>query len=378
MSTLFFVNNMSWLDKKEEQDPLNEHFTFMAYNFIKYGLVDDAVFIRRHPHQKTDGLGDETILEYDVGEIVSFYEENPMDYINSYKDSYVYFWGGADASFWKSFGELNSDNYVLVNPMFNGIYHENRIDPTIHHFAIPEGCGYQDKFLNATVPSNFPNMLAKLVSKIFCDISDINCDKEYDWILVSSFEDRKQHIPFLDGVMNSSAKDTRGCIIGPEPRVLTLDDFGVDTAWAQEKVRQSKIKADHFNKIKSKVDILDNVELMLSLPDLDSIKGMLLKSRIFVTLSDMDNGPRAASEAALCGLPILTMPHIGAADLVIPGITGEIIEDRNDVGNALLHMIEHYDQYDRQRNVDLLKPENVYPNLIERIKHEKDIRSRAG
>jgi len=332
-------------------------------------LVDSAIFLRHQSVGRPDWKPEnDKTLELEEGNIHVLCKEDPIEFINDSGGGYVYFWGAATKNEWDKFRRLDSNSFVLVNPMFNGIHHENYMDPDVHHFAIPEGAGFQDCFLRATVPDNIPCAVNHYTSETF--LHPYECEKVYDWIWVSTFDPRKSHIDFLRSIVNTpNARNLKGCFVGPKPQVGKKP---------YPKYEFHKSMENNYHAVRDIVGELDTVDIHLSLKDLDEVKKMMSKSKIFINLSQADNGPRAASEAALCGLPILTMPHIGAADLVIPGITGEIINDRNQAGSALLHMIENYDQYDRHRNVDLLKPENVYPDLIERIKHEQDLRSRAG
>jgi len=117
-----------------------------------------------------------------------------------------------------------------------------------------------------------------------------------------------------------------------------------------------------------------NIDLHLNVSAADRIE-LLMKSKIFVCVSKVDNGPRALVEAAQCGLPIFSMPHIGSADLVQPGETGELINNVYNCGAELISMIEKYDdgRYNSSINViNRLKPENVFPELIKKIKAVKN------
>ena len=202
---LFFNNTHSWINfpKEELGDPLNEYWTFMAYNFIEYGLVDRVCYFL-HQNSAYNNIK----LEFDKGMIVLIHSENPISYMNNYDGGYVYFWGASyDQNTWNAFSKLNADKFLICDPMFNGIYgSQNNINSKLWHFAMPEGLGFEHAHIKRVLPSEIPVEPNRYISKTFLDISDFNVSKEYDWISINSFDPRKDHINFLKSLYHSEAK----------------------------------------------------------------------------------------------------------------------------------------------------------------------------
>ena len=339
------------------EDPLSEHFTYLYANFLKFGLVDEVVLFPREGHHQNHK--DEVLQQIEVDEkkiTVSWAKDEKMyEIVNKTSDDYVYIYGlnngYPDCS--KLFGK-----FVIFNPMFNGITHSDNLNPKHHHFGLIEGAVY-----SSTVTKNIPYAVHHLTSRATTELSkDIieNTKKEYDWIMVSSFDPRKRHLEFLTSLSaHSSFKNSRGCIVGRNPA---------------NKGRVTE-HTHVYSAVKSFVDQCDNVDLHVN-TTLQKKIDLVLKSKIFVCVSKMDNGPRAMVEAAQCGLPMLSMPHIGSSDLILPGQTGEIVNDITSAPRELFKMLDKYEKGGYQKTikiVDLLKPENVFPRLIEQIKNVKKI-----
>ena len=330
-------------------DPLSEHFTYMYANFIKYGLIDDVViFPRSGPHDKfKDEISNKIIVENQKTISINWERNKIHDVINFDKNSYVYSWSNYDMC------ENLQNAYVLVNPVVAN-HTNNRIDSKIHHYGLIEGMSHERRY--HLLPKDIPVGVCPLTSKSFTESSfdDIkNAKKEYDWIMVSSFDPRKRHLEFLNSISkNSNFSKLRGCIIGRNP-----DNKG-------------RLNDGHhvFNEIVR--NYRNNLDIFLNVSNETKIE-LLSKSKIFVCTSSYDFGPRASIEAMQLGLPILSSPHMGACDWIYEGENGEIINNIEDSANVLYKMIFEYENgkyAEGTKNISQkLKPESIFPNLVQDI-----------
>ena len=96
---------------------------------------------------------------------------------------------------------------------------------------------------------------------------------------------------------------------------------------------------------------------------------LLSQSKVFVNPSSLDSGPRAQVEAAQLKIPILTMAHIGAADIVEPGKNGEIANNLNELPKLLNKILDNTKKYRYNEINKNLKSEYFMPILVCNIKH---------
>jgi len=351
---LYALNTPCWSDYDPNNtagsslisDPLSDHFTFMFYNLMKFGLVDEVSIFLEEKRVKR-GILKET-LDTDAGSMKIF-SISDVDNLDLEKDQYVYSW-----SRWQECEKL-SNNFVIVNPMFSGRNYESVFTPEVHDYALIEGSVYSD-----TAPDWMPFSVFRYTTKDFCDITNKDRDNDsrfYDWIMVSSFDPRKRHIEFLmEMIKNPETKKMKGCIVGRNP-----DNKGYkNDAHRVLAVINNLIKTHDLD-----IDIFLNINQEIK-------KDLMLSSKAFVCASSLDNGPRAMIEATQAGIPLISMPHIGSADLIEPGITGELVMNFKIFPEAVLHVNEKQNQYDRHKNANMLQPSNVYPSLINTLKERKN------
>lgn len=337
-------------------DPMSEHFTYMYANLADYGLVDEVVifpregkhdkFIKEFPAQILTKKGKTISLNWNRKEKISIINEDP-------EDGYVYAYHNL-----KECKEIKN-KFVIFNPKLNTLTHEDELDSRFHHYALIEGDYYK-----RTVTQGIPWSVCHLTSRAFTE-SDHNSfstkEKMYDWIMISSFDPRKQHIPFLQSIIDSGlVRRTKGCIVGRDPN------------------NKGKV-TDHsrvYEQVREFCNYSDNVDLILN-GSLSERIDLLNRSKIFVCVSMYDFGPRAVVEAAQLGLPVLSMPLVGSADLINENKNGSLIDRVEMSSTALEKMLINYESgnYTPENSaIERLLPEKEYPEIVEKIKwfkHEK-------
>ena len=351
---LYALNTPCWSDydsantagKNLIKDKLSDHFTFMYYNFMKYGLVDEVLIFLEDKRIKRGIEEDVFKTEYGNMKIISSSNIKDLDLDDN---QYVYCW-----SKWKECESL-SNNFVIVNPMFSGRNYPSCFEKNVHDYALIEGSAYND-----TVPDWMPSSVFRYTTKDFCDIKDSDRDNEgrfYDWMMVSSFDPRKRHIQFLtEMIKRDPTRKMKGCIVGRDP-----DNKG----YRNDGHRVLETIKDLMKQYSLDIDIFLNVSQ-------DIKKELMLASKSFVCASALDNGPRAMVEATQAGIPLISMSHIGSSDLIEPGITGELVTNFKNFPTSVLKVVENQKKYDRHKNANLLNPDSVYPELINKLKERKN------
>ena len=192
---LYALNTPCWSDYDPKntagssliKDPLSDHFTFMFYNFMKFGLVDDVTIFLEDKRIKRGIVSHNFETDYGSMKIESASNISNM----SLEDNqFVYSWSKWDEC------ESLKNNFVIVNPMFSGRNYPKCFKKDVHDYALIEGSAFSD-----TVPEWMPHSVFRYTTQDFCSITDEireNSPKIYDWIMVSSFDPRKRHIQFLN------------------------------------------------------------------------------------------------------------------------------------------------------------------------------------
>jgi glycosyltransferase involved in cell wall biosynthesis len=360
MKKLYVFNSPSYVEDHPSHtcgqtlnsDPLSEHYTYMYYNFIKFGLVEQVViFPRKGPHDLyKDQIIDKIEVEKDKFITLNWDRENMVKIMNSDPGSYGYCF-----SEYEKCKELKNI-FVMFNPVVLGTNTKNCLDKRYHHYSLLEGRNHQKYF--RTVPLDIPEGISRTTCKKFTelDVDSIQrAYKKYDWIMISSFDPRKRHLEFLRSLStHQKFKDLKGCIAARNP-----DNKGYLHAGHHV---LNQIKQGNYQN----VDIFFNVDNELKID-------LLSKSKFFVNTSEFEYGPRAIVEAVQAGVPIFTMEQIGVADLVKPGVNGELINHISEV-TQLYNAIEKYDhgQYfeGAKEAANSLRPEFIYPDLINDIKEK--------
>lgn len=361
MKTLYVLNSPSHVESHPSHtcgnefisDPLCEHFTYLYYNLVNFGLVDEVViFPRKGQHDLYRDDVVQTIVVKDKKTItVNWDDEKKYEIINNNPGSYVY-----SCNQYEDCSKLNNV-FVIVYPFSLATNSNNRLNKKYHHYALLEGLGHQNKY--KIIPNDIPIGICPLTTKSFSnlDIEQIqNLEKKYDWITVSSFDPRKRHIEFLSSIAkNPLFKNLRGCIIARNP-----DNKGY-------------INAAHHVHNAIKNSGLENIDVYINIKDSKKIE-LLSKSKIFVCVSELDWGPRAVIEAMQVGLPILGMPHLGYSTFITPGKNGELVNYIIECKDVLYEMLEKYNnKVYRKGCIETsmsVKPEMVYPNVVKDIKEK--------
>ena len=362
--TLYVVNSPSYIDlhpkhtlgKTLISDPLSEHFTYVYYNLLKFGLVDKVVIFPRQPDKDKHVNPPDIVLDANR-RITHDFRENKFDIINNDPGSYAFFYSNYDDCY------KLKNTFVLFNPVTLTINPKNNINKKYHHYALVEGMCHENKY--QVIPKDIPKSKCPLTSNQFTNLNveeTQKTQKSYDWIMVSSLDQRKRHVEFLQSIIkNPKFRNLRGCIAARNP-----DNKG----YLHDNHRVLKYLNENF------INKYDNIDFVMNVDNEEKID-LLSKSKIFVCTSVFDSGPRAIIEALQAGMPILTLPHIGSSDWIIPGKNGEFINQVEETQTVLYDMIEKYDRgvytsFSKQTS-ELLKPENIYPSLIDDIRKQYKI-----
>lgn len=347
---LYTLNTPCWSDYDAQNTKgdslinkkLSDHFTFMNFNFMKYGLVDEVlIFLDRkriergilEPNFKTEFGNMRIIDKREVSNIAL--EENQI----------VYCWSG-----WSETSDLGK-NFVIVNPMFNNIMYPSSITSKKHDYALIEGHAF-----NSTVPNDIPYDVFHYTSYDFCSLTHEDRSKSsrvYDWILVSSFDPRKRHVEFLNAMARDKySKNLKGCIIGRDPdNKGQINDGHYVLRNARSIIEQNNMPVDIFLNASQ-----------------DKKRSLMLNSKVYVCPSSLDNGPRSMIEAGQSGCILLSMPHIGSSSVIKSSVTGEVTNSINDMPKILQSIIANREKYDISKVSEIVSPENVFPSLIKKIR----------
>ena len=279
------------------------------------------------------------------------FDKREIPNMNLEEKQFTYCWSG-----WDETSQLG-DNFVIVNPMFSGITYPSKITEKKHDYALIEGSAFKN-----TVPKGMPFDVFHYTSYDFCNIRDSEkngSNREYDWILVSSFDPRKRHLEFIESVIkNNATKSMKGCIVGRNP-----DNKG----YVNDAHRVLKGVRSLVENYKLDVDIFLNASQ-------DTKKNLMLNSKVYVCPSSLDNGPRSMIEAGQAGCILLSLPHIGSSSVIQKNVTGEIARDVESMPKILEKIIIEHDTYDKLGVSKQVSPENVFPRLIQKIRRLYDDR----
>lgn len=357
---LYALNTPCWsdYDPKNTKDTslinskLSDHFTFMYYNFMKYGLVDEVEIFLDEKRIKRGVIEKEFFTKYGK---MTIRDRNKVNFSSLEKNQIVYCWSNwSDCRHFK-------DNFVIVNPMFSNVLYPSELEKGVHDYALIEGIRCEP-----TVPEWMPYDVFRYTSSDFCEITNNQREekeRKYDWIMVSSFDPRKRHIEMLTSLSkNEKTKRLKGCIVARDPRnkVVAMN------------LPQEILYNSHKIIKKSGMD----VDIFLNASQ-EKKKNLLLDSKTFLCGSILDNGPRAMIEAAQSGAVLLSMPHIGSSDLISEGSdlkrpVGEFYNDFEDFPKKLIEILESIKNYDINLCSQILNPDTVYPKLIEKIRSIKN------
>jgi len=336
------------------EDPLSEHYTYLYYNLIIYGLVDEVIIFPREG--KHDAHKDQIQSKIDICEGKSIQlnwdRQQMYEIINSDPGSFVYSWGKFEDC------DKIKNNFVIINPVVVATNSNNCLSSKIHDYALLESLNHEKTF--KILPNDIPFSVFPTTSKRFTELnvqSIQEVKKAYDWIIVSSTDPRKRHLEFLDAIQkNPKFRNTRGCIAARNP-----DNKG-------------HVHSGHYvlnSVIEKYVNGTKNVDLFINTNN-DLKIDLLSKSKIFICTSVFDVGPRAVVEAIQAGLPVLSMPHIGASTWVYPGQNGELVENISECTETFYQMLERYDQGNYLEHSKIVseqvKPDKIYPAIAEEIK----------
>ena len=357
MKTLYVINSPSWTElspiglnnSKMFENYLSEDHVYKYYNFLKFGLVKKVIIFVEDHRWRVDGNFIKKKFETKYGNMYLVRGLKKFSYINSDPEfNYVYCW----SKWWDC--EKLKNKFVIVNPMFNGISHKNYIKEKYHHFALLEGYQFA-KYLPKKIPYS-------IYRPICYDHENHTLNnfqsKIYDWIMISSFDPRKRHIEFLKTLKNSNSYNFKGCIIGRDPNNKKNKEFSL--------LRLTPTKVlKKIQKIQKEI----NFDLFLNVDQKTKID-LTLKSKVFVCTSKLDNGPRSQIEASQLKIPVLSMPHIGASEIISKGnLNGKLFTNFSDIPNILNSMINNITEYTCNENRKILDPKSFMPDIVKRIKY---------
>ena len=354
---LYVINSPSWteiapsgLNNSDMFDhELSENFTFFYYNLMKYGLVKKIIIFVESKRWRLDKKIKKTLnTKYGTLEIRE--DKNKFEVINSDMNyNFVYCWSNIEEC------QNIKNKFVIVDNQFHGYIKKSKVDKQIHDLVLTESKNFQ-KF----IPTGIQSLVYKLISydhENYILNNNINENiKTYDWLMISSFDKRKRHIEFLNHLKNNKLSNLRGCIIARDPdnKSKKLKDLFRLTPW--------KILSK-VNKYKKKL----NFDIFLNIHQNKKIE-LSLKSKVYVNTSILDSGPRAQVEVMQLNLPVLSMPHIGASDLIKEGENGEIAKNLGDIPLILKKMLDNYNHYSLNTFKNYLKSDLIMPDLVKSIK----------
>lgn len=346
---LYAVNTSCWTDYDKQntsgdnliENKLSDHFTFMYYNFMKYGLVDEVIIFLDEKRLKRDI--DERFFETEYGNM-TIVDRKQLDLNTLEKEQIVYCWSN-----WKECEDFK-DNLVIVNPMFSNMLYPSVFTPEVHDYALIEGPAFSN-----TVPDWMPYDVFHYTTHDFSSIKSNqrkDSKRKYDWILVSSFDPRKRHIEFLREMLKfSEFKKLKGCIVGRNPD------------------NKQKLNDGHFV-LQNVLDTIrtNNLDIEVYLnASQEKKKNLMLESKVYVCPSSLDNGPRSMIEAAQAGCVLLAGQHIGSSGIIREGVNGAIFHDIKESPASLFSILKNYKKYDIDFSSRMLDPDNVYPTLVKKI-----------
>ena len=358
MQTLYVINSPCWTENAPSglnnsimfSEPFSENFTYFYYNLLKFGLVKNIkIFVEENRWR----IGQNYIkkkISTDYGSLELFKDQNKFEIINADKEkNYVFCWSNiSDCKYIKN-------KFIIVDNQFNGYTKKSDVNKNIHDLVLTESKNFK-KYITEEIPV----LVYKLISydhEEFQKNNNVNYKKIYDWILVSSFDKRKRHLDFLNLLQSNNLSQLKGCIIARDPnnKNKKLFDFiKKKTPWKiLKKVKELRKKM--------------NFDLFLNVSQNDKID-LLSQSKVFVNPSSLDSGPRSQVEAAQLKIPILTMSHIGAADIVESGINGEIAKNLDELPMLLNKILNNINNYKYNRNDKNLEPEYFMPKLVFNIR----------
>ena len=76
----------------------------------------------------------------------------------------------------------------------------------------------------------------------------------------------------------------------------------------------------------------------------DNIEDILKKTRIFCLPSYREGMPKSIMEASTAGIPVITADTVGCRDSIIPGVTGELVKDKDHIELANLILNLYYNE----------------------------------
>jgi len=357
MKILYVINSPCWTEISPTglnnsnmfSDELSENFTFFYYNLMKFGLVEKVIiFVENKRWRNNPNIKKKIITKY--GDLEIRRDTDKFKVINSdHQMNFVFCWSNIEEC-------ININNkFIIVDNQFHGYIKKSSINKDIHDLVLTESENFK-KY----IPKNIPTYVYKLVSydheKFQLENKNFLSSKKYDWIMISSFDKRKRHLEFLDCLNKHNLSNLKGCIIARDPdnKKKKFSDFFKKTPWKvfkKVKKLQKKMNFDIF------INIHQNKKIELT-----------LNSKIFINSSKLDSGPRAQVEAFQLNIPVLSMSHIGASDLIKNNKNGEISNNIDEMPNKLKIMLDNYDLYSLKTFENYLKSDLFMPELVKNIK----------
>lgn len=323
--------------KRKSSDPLDEHHTFFYYQFLRCGLVDEVVVYDSHRCELNSHQDIPVLLEFPEGNIRVEYDSEKKE-VSSTISQLVYCRQHQKERYSQHIrltksileGFPNSEKLRWL-PFYIPFFCKKRtVKLSNTDIYISEGY-YNSKYIHPSVKSIvWPSLSnqAQYVEKK---------EKKYDWIMVSSLHPYKRLIGFCQLLIKNKLSDLRGCIL-------------IESSHAKNK-RQKSLTYLVENIVKK-----INIDIHYDLTSDEKMK-MLCQSRVYVSPSSLDSGPRSLIEAAQAEIPILALKHHGCASYIIkPGVNGEWAWRFSQLPKLLQRILSNYNSYNCSINASLVDP----------------------
>jgi glycosyltransferase involved in cell wall biosynthesis len=357
MKILYVINSPCWTEISPAglnnstmfSDELSENFTFFYYNLMKFGLVEKVIIFVENKRWRNDhNIKKKITTKY--GDLEIRRDNDKFKVINSDREMNLVFC-------WSNIEECNKikNKFIIVDNQFHGYIKKTSVSKDIHDLVLTESENFK-KY----IPKNIPTYVYKLISydheKFQLENKNFSSSKKYDWVMISSFDKRKRHLEFLNSLNKHNLSNLKGCIIARDPdnKKKKFSDFFKKTPW--------KV----FKKVK-KLQKKMNFDIFINIHQNEKIE-LTLNSKIFINSSELDSGPRAQVEAFQLNIPVLSMSHIGASDLIKNNKNGEILNNIDEMPNKLKIMLDNYDLYSLKTFENYLRSDLFMPDLVENIK----------
>lgn len=327
----------------QSSDPLDEHHTYLYHLFLKYGVVDEVlIYSKRKARDEKQGIPDR----------FEFYGK-PMRLV--YGDEFLRQLQREKAQIFYARERFNFDRirYPQHVQIVKSLQHGFPVSKRLRFLPVyvPLACRSRKPSYSAPDlvlaegPYNAKFVQRTLKTLVWPSLSGQSRyvqkrEKEFDWVVVSSFNPRKRIVKFCRALIAEGMADLKGCILARAPK--------------HEREREE------FAKFRAEIQPRLDVHLRFNAPCREKMI-VLGGSRVFVSTANEDSGPRSVIEAGQAAIPVLAMKNHGSASfLVRPGVNGETTWFFKEMPKILKSMLADYGKYDCSVNKDILSEEKNF------------------